>query len=756
VTAPDPATGDKKSSSGGGAGAGREQPAPAPEGDTHQPKTNGRDDRADANFGKAPEAAERSVPKIARMLGNAYNFVGGGSSGGPVAYGDNATAFAVTLATAPEGAKFWLAPIDDDQLADTIDTYVRTGVEDELDTVLRMQSLAYLSGESGTGRRTVALAALRRVNKSAPVAELHALRGSTLEDLAQHADFRSEPGCWLVRWDEVPDRIVLASLAGLAQRLGSYLVITGSPNEQNGELSRYLVDHRRGDSAAMFLAHLRSHLCAEGTCLDGCATPGRCGGRCIEQLLERCAKTPEIAEKLHRVRYPYLLVGAVRGVVRRRPASVEQVCQALDVSAPDVRPLAVRLLRGTSLIGDEVRPDPRRGHDPALTFRRCFRIAYALMSGCPIGLVAEIARDLIEIMLPPELTDDRGDALRPTWDEFGFIVDELVPTEMRSDTVPPDAEPTGDAGRMAWLADIQLMGTILDVAWNDYPHGQHGMLRWLEGLGSHGSPLVHQRAAIAAGLLASFDFENVYHGLIQEWATSKSFQRRHAAGLAMAFGVRNPAIAARIQERVYDWARGGDVDSPWLRDTALRAHLAGLANELPVRHVLDDLQEIAKSETHQHSTMVGMTIESVADLSTMDFVVTELTEWLDINALLALHSSRAVLALMGKEIDVDGRPRPLLLHWAAAPEPRTRLGVVLGRTLLRPETSFEAWQQLGGWIAIEGDATLTEVLFALLTELCRQPALRSRARFYLANMWRRLMPLNPSLDVLSRLVEGIV
>lgn len=718
------------------------------------PELNAQDEKGDRDphFGKEPDAAERAVPRIARTLGNAYHFGGGSSGDGPAAYGDNATALSVTLATAPEGAKFWLEPIGADFLAAALETYVRTGVEHDIDRVLRTQGLAYLAGDSGTGRRTVALAALSRANPGSVVTELHAIRGSTLEDLAQQSDFRSEPGCWLVRWDGLPDRIVLASLAGLAKRLKSHLVVIGGPDEQNRELSRYLVDHRGSDPVTVFLAHLSAQLCAESTCLPGCAAPGDCAGQCITMLIEQCADA-DLASELATVRQPYLLVGLARAVAGARPASAAEVRDRVRVSMPTVRPLAAHLLRGAAKADDVVEPDPRRGHDPAVTFRRCFRIAYALMSNCPIGLVAEAAKQLVTIMLPEATADDEN-ALRRTWDEFGFMVDELVPAEMRSDTMPEDAESNGDAGRMAWLADNRLMGSVLDVAWNDYPHGQDGLMRWLEELGSHGSPLVRQRAAIAAGFLASFDFERVYYGLLGHWATSQRYQRRHAAGLAMAFSVLNPAIAFRVQNRVYRWAHDEEFASPRLRDTALRAHVAGMATQLPVRHVLDDLREIAKHDSHKNSRMIGMSVEEITNLSTVDTVLAELAKWQDSDALLALHSARSVLALMGKEDAVDDRAWPLLLRWVGHDsDRRTRLIAVLEHSLLRQETSFRSWQALGGWLAAEGDSELTEVLFAVLTELLTPHVLQVRARFYLDRVWRPLMPLNPALDRIGELVE---
>jgi hypothetical protein len=194
-----------------GAITGKPSPEPAQKRpDKPGPSLDGKgaSDSSNPHMDKEPDAAERSVPRIARDLGSAYHF-DSVTGNGPSAYGDGATAVSVTLATLPEGAKFWLEEVDAVRLGAAADTYVATGIEERLDATLRSEGLVYLSGESGTGRFTAALAALRRVGSGARIAELHRVPGSTMMDLAQQGDLRTPSVCWVVRWETVPDRILL-------------------------------------------------------------------------------------------------------------------------------------------------------------------------------------------------------------------------------------------------------------------------------------------------------------------------------------------------------------------------------------------------------------------------------------------------------------------------------------------------------------------------------------------------------------------
>jgi hypothetical protein len=194
-----------------------------------------------------------------------------------------------------------------------------------------------------------------------------------------------------------------------------------------------------------------------------------------------------------------------------------------------------------------------------------FRIALAVFNDGPFDLVAEAAEDLtnrILIARSPRRTPGRPVFARPRGDYVANSRASLVPGSIRIGNETASAT-------FVRYDDDRLQLAVLRHVWATH-NLRAPLLSWLESLSSQGRPFAYMRAALAIGLLTSWDFSYTYHKLIEPWArSSKRPRRRRTAAVALDEASRNDEVRPVVREILDGWGEKGTFAQRWTAAMAL-------------------------------------------------------------------------------------------------------------------------------------------------------------------------------------------
>ena len=211
-----------------------------------------------------------------------------------------------------------------------------------------------------------------------------------------------------------------------------------------------------------------------------------------------------------------------------------------------------------------------------------FRIALAVLNDSPFDLVAKAAEELAETILitrSPRRKPGRPVFARHREDYVANSRASMTPGTVKYLTVTAPAT-------IVSFDDDRLPLAVLRQVW-----GLHNLrdplLSWLESLSNDRRPQVYVRAALAIGLLTSWDFSYTFHERIEPWAMSKEPRRRWVAAVALDEASQNRDVAPVVREILDDWC---EKDSLALRWTAAIA----LGYDLGLRDPDDTLKELRK------------------------------------------------------------------------------------------------------------------------------------------------------------------
>lgn len=175
-----------------------------------------------------------------------------------------------------------------------------------------------------------------------------------------------------------------------------------------------------------------------------------------------------------------------------------------------------------------------------------------------------------------------------------------------------------------------LRFAVLTHAWHELDGMRPAIQEWLRGMAGHSDVEVRARAATAAGVLASGDFQHALHGFLLPWASSDSPSERQSAALALGVvGVR-PEHTSRVWRLLGEFAAETllAADRPLPATAAMAAGgLVGLAD--PGR-ALSLLRTLLSANDwgllHPSALSVVRLIEDGAAVDT----VPALREWIDL------------------------------------------------------------------------------------------------------------------------------
>ncbi|MFJ3901329.1 hypothetical protein [Streptomyces sp. NPDC090025] len=384
-----------------------------------------------------------------------------------------------------------------------------------------------------------------------------------------------------------------------------------------------------------------------------------------------------------------------------------------------------------------------------------FRISVAVFNGSAYSIATEAAELLtweLAVTLDPE--HPAGRRLFGTHAEHRPVLARAALHDAELDLGPAKVpmraiQFQGDALAEAVLAEV----------WHGYHNVRGPMARWLRALCDDPRPEVWVRAAIAAGVLCSWDWIHGFHELIAPLAGTDEGVARMAAATALAEAARDPEVRPAIADVVKDWADSGDDN---LRDTALLTHGYAFAAGGPARS-LDALARVVRDrETGNDIDVLGAASFSVTRLLACgepEPVVRRMEHWLtDGRTSLANLTHLAVINslttrttyLWGLDdvpaLDEHASRSLLVALLATRPDLAPRLAALLRRTLNTARAGEAALDGLGTLLRRAAkDATALGLVCELLPRLSVERRDRDRIRGLLNDLVRdRDRPMDKS------------
>lgn len=194
-----------------------------------------------------------------------------------------------------------------------------------------------------------------------------------------------------------------------------------------------------------------------------------------------------------------------------------------------------------------------------------FRIALAVLNDSPFDLVTEAAEDLAERILiarSPRRRPGRPVFARHREDHVANSRASVVPGSVKFITATAPAS-------MVTYDDDRLPLAVLRQVWAVH-NLRYPLLSWLEYLSKDPRPLVYMRAALAIGLLTSWDFSYTFHERIEPWARSADEPRRRwTAAVALDEASRNEDVRPVVREMLEAWCEKGTFEQRWTGAIAL-------------------------------------------------------------------------------------------------------------------------------------------------------------------------------------------
>lgn len=257
-----------------------------------------------------------------------------------------------------------------------------------------------------------------------------------------------------------------------------------------------------------------------------------------------------------------------------------------------------------------------------------FRIALAVFNDTPFDLVAEAGE-----LLAWRFLKTRSPRRTPGRPVFANRRDDYV-ADSRARLLPGTTKFGTTAVPSAFVAytDDRMPAAVLRCVWD--MHNVRGpLIGWLQSLSNDRRPFVWMRAALAIGLLSSWDFAYTFHELIDPWARSAASdeepdanpaRRRLVAAIALDTASRNDDVLPVIREMLKDWCRKGTVERRW-------TGAAALGYDLGVRYTaasLKNLQIAGCWEDGKLASVASWAIARIFARGSISPVLKTLGDWL--------------------------------------------------------------------------------------------------------------------------------
>jgi len=243
--------------------------------------------------------------------------------------------------------------------------------------------------------------------------------------------------------------------------------------------------------------------------------------------------------------------------------------------------------------------DLHRNRAPVEEF--ALRVSLAVLNDSPAHLVAEAGE-----LLAFELFTTANPRLEPGRNVFAQIDEHrMAATRARlRDGVLWFGDASVPAKLMAYRDD-RLPVRLLAAVWSDRPNLRRPILAWLQKLSQDRRPDVWMRAALAIGLVTSWDFAYCYHEAIAVWSDSEDVKQRLVAATALNQAARAENTRAAVNTVLRAWARADKAEAMWTAAVALGYGTSDVASVLRL---------IYRIGVWKDGELVLIASQSVADL----------------------------------------------------------------------------------------------------------------------------------------------
>jgi hypothetical protein len=579
--------------------------------------------------------------------------------------------------------------------------------QDDLLSVLDSHSLFFLRGAEGTGRMAAALHALLawapadaddEVDETTRVG-LISVRSSfrrAAPDLRERHGYVLEPSGARSVWD-------LGALAETmrdgSEKNGCRIVILVPPGASG--LPALVVDHRPPPALEVFQRWLEYGLADAG--LDV---------HLIDVL------RPEIEDELRQETYPRQAAHLASRLVGWLKAG----------KTPDeIRAELPRRLR------DDIR---RRLDADKPVLGRCFMISAAVLNGLQETTVSGAALHLVEHS--KNMSSVQPEELLPAWEQLGTWLDYAAAS------VRP-AQMSG-GGRTVRI-NPRSESLTLRVLWEDHPTIRGPLTTWLRELAEDsGQADVQMKAAHAAGVLATLNFEFARTRFVEPWAKSRKWSNHRLAAMMLESAVTHESdILPRVLDLLGKLTRG----TRYERLTAARVYGSSVGSSI-FRVAFLELRSIALAYDVEVWKTVAGSIGNLYSAETAEEVIEELAACARDGSQL---SDRYISALAFVRLAriVSGNPAyPPLTEIAQRDVAAGRLSLlwrnalglrIVTRSARRPELAVpDSWTVLASWVRrYDEDQVVRAVIDAVLSPQGSEAGTAGTARLrrsFLLNLWK--------------------
>jgi len=488
-------------------------------------------------------------------------------------------------------------PVRQEVLEEIAGRYVPVAGYEQLVRQLERNHVLVLRGAPSTGRSTTGLRMLykltERVARFSPDTDLRSIASSELQP--QSGYLLKLPA----RVTGLPSPAEADLLAAKLDENDSYLVIIASHDIRHaGVFASYLADCPLPDPAQVF-------------------------DRAVDVQIRQ---QPDLAEKL---RHAAAWARPHGSAGPQKPAEVMWLIAYLasgstaELSAANLSLLSGELAsRYVSAWFEPLSTLPVTAEADDEVRLASFRIALAVLNDSPYDLVAEAAEQLAAMILMRRAP--RRNPGRPVFahDRHDYVHNscaQLTAGQVRFISASTPAT-------LVSFEDDRLPVAVLRHVWSVH-NLRDPLLAWLERLSEDLRPLIYMRAALALGLLTSWDFSYTFHERIEPWAGSTGPGRqRWVAAVALDEASHNDEVRPVVREMLESWCEKGEFPERWTAAIALGYDI-GLRD--PAK-ALSELRKLISSDKHADDLVApaSWAVFRIFALGGIKPVITALMTWL--------------------------------------------------------------------------------------------------------------------------------
>ncbi|WP_409492488.1 hypothetical protein [Amycolatopsis sp. cmx-11-12] len=280
----------------------------------------------------------------------------------------------------------------------------------------------------------------------------------------------------------------------------------------------------------------------------------------------------------------------------------------------------------------------------------------------------------------------------------------------------------GEGAPMLRFKRPRLRPVVLALAWFEFDGARAKILEWLKKLAEHTDVEVRARAAQAAGILASNDFEHGVHQYFLPWAAAKSAPLRQSAanGLNVAGTLGQHAESAwTYVEQWADLVGSGEVRNNLLATVGLA--VGGQLGVDEPRRALRVLRTLVRDGDWALLQPVAMSTQTLLDAGRDEEVLEAFLEWTDDS-----HDEEAVVKVLTMfafaVAPEDGEDeQPLLMR--EADRHREALPELWGRALAAKPVRGLAMESLRSWVrTADTDKTARDTVLDVIAGIADRSA----------------------------------